>query len=196
VRATFTLDSAAVARVGSTAAVRLDDLQHAGWTVTRDATSITLTHDFANVSELGQLLSAAGGVLGDPKVVHEHDRFSTKERFSVVADTSALGAGVKSDATLARSLQAAGLNVDALAPQLDRELREAVHLTITLRLPNGTTRTVAVRNGAATTVAAVTTTSSQTGVWLVIAGVVLGATALGLFILSFRRKRRAIPETR
>jgi hypothetical protein len=196
VQATFTLDPAAVARVGSTAAVRLNDLQQAGWAVARDATTITLTHGFANISELAKLLSAAGGVLRDPKRVHQHDRFKTTDRFSVVADTSVLSAGVKSDAALVSRLHAAGIDVGAVAPRIDRELRDAVHLTVTLRLPDGNTRTVAVRNGAITTVAATSMTSKSAGMWLVVAGVVLGASALGLFILSFRRKRRAIPETR
>jgi hypothetical protein len=180
------LDHAAVARVGSTDAVRLNDLQHAGWTVTRGATSITLTHDFASIAELGKLLSSAGGVLRDPTFVHDGHN-----RFSVVADMRSLGAGVKSDAALAARLQAAGLDVDAVATQLDREVRNAVHLTVSLQLPDGTTRTVAVHNGELTTVAAASTTSDPARVWLIIAGVALGATAIGLFVLSFRRKRRA-----
>jgi hypothetical protein len=196
VRATFTLDHAAVARVGSTAAVRLDDLQHSGWTVARDATSITLTHDFASMSELAQLLSPAEGVLRDPRLVHEHDRFSTKDRFSVVADTRSLGTGVKADAALMRRLKTAGVNVDAIATQLDRELRDAVHLTLTLQLANGTTRTEAVRNGALTTVTATSsTTSGAARAGLIIAGGALAALALGLLLLSVRRKRRATRET-
>src|SRR5689334_11259915 len=56
----LTLDGDA-ARLVPIASIRLDDLQAAGWSVTRDATSVTLTKAFARPEYLGPTLRELTG---------------------------------------------------------------------------------------------------------------------------------------
>jgi hypothetical protein len=176
VRATFALDQSAIARIGSTADVRLDDLVRTGWTVTRTANTITVSHPFAGMPQLSSLLAASGGVLTNPKVNGGH--------VSIVVDGGAFGAGVKSDSALAARLRAAGVDVNAVAAQLDRELLDDVHVTIALQGQEAT-----VTPGARSTLSAKTTSADDGSNLAVRGGIALAIVALILMVVSFRRRR-------
>jgi hypothetical protein len=191
VTASVTLDADAAQRVGGTGALRLDDLQAAGWVVQRDARSITMTRSFVDTADLSHALTQLGGVLGDASVTRDRRRFSSRDALSVVVDTRALSARVASDPLLSSRLKTAGVDVAALSKQFDAQLRDAFHLTVVLRLPDGTTRTVSAPSGARTAVAISKTHEDQARKTLLAigAGLALVAVVLGLF--GLRRRSRS-----
>ena len=109
---------------------------------------------------------------------------------SIVVDGAELNAGVKSDAQLAARLREAGVDVNAVAAQLNRELLDDVHITVALQGQETT-----VTPGARSTLAA-TTHSVDDGPNLAVrGGMALAIVALLLLLFSFRRRRRAKRET-
>jgi hypothetical protein len=167
VRATVTLDADALSRLGATLGaappVVVDDLRKAGWTVSpwvangRGSQTITLSHPFANRTELAQVigdLAGPKGILQNPTLSHQRGWFSSRDELGLVVDMRAPSIGVTSDAALVAKLRAAGVDPATLEAQLDSQIQGALHLTVALHLPGGHTVTYLAQNGQVQTVSA------------------------------------------
>jgi hypothetical protein len=210
VRATVTLDADALARLGASGAsappVVVDDLRQAGWTVSpwvnsgRGSQTITLTHGFADRAELARVvdeLTGAKGILQNPTLAHRRGWFSSRDALSLVVDMRAPSIGLTSDAALAANLRKVGVDPAVLEAQLDSQLRNALHLTVELHLPDGHTVTYEAQNGQVRTVSA---TSGGTDLDRVVKfglGVALAVVAAMFFLaagVGASRNRRRVVE--
>jgi hypothetical protein len=191
VRATVRLDADAAARIGGVSGLRLDDLRAAGWSVATGPRSVTVAHDFVGGQELAARiddLTGGSGVLTDARVERTRSRFSSRDSLSVRVDLRNLGAGIGRDTKLRDALASAGVDVTALSSRLDRELRDAFHLTVAVHLPDGTTRTVRPAVGATSTVAATSNDFDVPRALAVGVGVVLAVLAILLVGAGMRRR--------
>jgi hypothetical protein len=211
VTARVTLDADAVSRLTTHAplaqAVPLDDVRAAGWNVSgwkRSAggATLTLSHAFVGQADLARRLTdlvGSTGVLRDPHITRTRGWFDAKDTISVTGDLRHLSTGVKADAALAKNLAAAGVDVDALAKQLQSELDRSFSLTLAVHAPDGQTKTVQLRSGDHASIAATSSRRQTTRVVLVIVGV--GLLALALLVtagslVATRRRRRASSTSR
>ena len=206
VRTTLTLDRDAVERLGGlTAASRqlpLADLRAAGWQVSRwspgagSSATRAFSHDFRDQEDLARRLAdlvGPRGLLRDPRIVRERDWFSSRDSLSLVVDVRKPASGIGSDKDLATRLRLAGLDPKTLDKQFTKELRSALHLTVVVRLPDGTERSYDATTGTVNTVSA-----SHSGTnydRMVKLGIAVALILLaGLFLLaasaSARRQRR------
>jgi hypothetical protein len=166
VTTTLTLDADAVRRLGDgdlSRAVPLDDLQAAGWEITPlspvsgGGASATLTHDFVDEADLArrlQDLAGPNGILRDPKIARERETFRHKDGVSVVVDLRSPTLPVVDDQELAARLTAAGLDPAQLQAEMSRQLREALNLTVVVRLPGGAEKLLEAKDGEIETLAA------------------------------------------
>ena len=185
------LDADAAARIGGVSALRLDDLRAAGWSVATGPRSVTVAHDFVGRRELADRiddLAGGSGVLTDATVDRERGRFSSRDAVSVRVDLRNVGAGIGRDAKLRDALASAGVDVTALSSRLDRELRDAFHLTVAVHLPDGTTRTVQPAVGDVSTVAATSDEFDALRALAVGVGVVFAVLAVLLLGAGLRRR--------
>ncbi|MDQ1481734.1 MAG: hypothetical protein QOI44_2595 [Actinomycetota bacterium] len=187
VSAKVALDADAVRRLTKHApldsAVPLDDLRDAGWRITawkRDSSGgaeIALSRTFVNEEGLAhRLADLAGpsGALRDPRITRTRGWFGSSDKIAITVDLRDVGAGVKSDAELAQSLQAAGLDVNTLDAQLSSELKGALQVTVRVRTPDGRSQTVGFHGGGhATIVASQSQTYVRRMVLLAVGGVLL-----------------------
>jgi len=193
VRATVRLDADAAARIGGVSALRLDDLRDAGWSVRTGPRSVTIAHGFVGREELAARLddlAAGSGVLGDAQLERKRSRFSSRDSLSVRVDLRNLGAGIGRDTKLRDALASAGVDVAGLSSRLDRELRDAFHLTVAVHLPDGTTRSVRPAVGDVSTVAATHHDFDALRVLEVGAGIVFAVLAVLLVGAGMRRRSR------
>jgi len=203
--AKVTLDADAVQKLTThgplATAVPLDDLRDAGWRMSewkRDAergASITLTHGFVGQEDLARRLAdlaGPNGALRDPRITRTRGWFGSSDKIVLSVDVRDLGAGVKSDAELAQRLQAAGLDVNALDAQLSGELKEALQLTVRVRVPGGRFQTTGFHgDGHATVFASESQTYVKRFVLLAIgAALLLLALILTAALLVSRSRRR------
>jgi hypothetical protein len=206
VTARVTLDADAVNRLTRHAslarAVPLDDVRAAGWTVSGWKTSegsatITLSHDFVGQDDLVSLLkdlAGSTGLLRDAHLTRSRSWLSATDSIAVTGDLRDLSAGVKADAALAQNLAGAGIDVDALDAQLRSELGDAFTLTLSVRAPDGDTKSVTLRAGDQERVTATSTRTHTARVVLVVVGVgllVLALVLTGASMAASSRRRRA-----
>ena len=206
IRTTLVLDRDAITQLGGVAAasrqVPLADLRAAGWKVSRwtpgvrSSASLTFTHVFRDQADLARRLAdlvGAHGLLRDPRITRERRWFSSRDALALVVDLRTPASGLGSDKDLAARLRLAGLDPKTLDERLSRELRSALHLTVVVRLPDGTERTYDATTGTVSTV-----TASQSRTYydrMVKLGIAVALALLaGLFLLaasaSARRQRR------
>jgi hypothetical protein len=161
VRSTITVDADAVQQMGGVQSVPLNDLRHAGWTISKwvksgtGSETITLAHRFANQSELGQrIVDLVGpkGILQSPKLTRDRGWFSSHNALSVVVDLRSPTVDIVHDAALAAQLRAQGVDPALLQAKLAAELKNALHLSVVLHLPSGRKGTYAVASGKVQTV--------------------------------------------
>ena len=206
VRTTLSLDRDAITRLGGLAAasrqVPLADLRAAGWQVSpwtgsaRSTATLTFTHVFRNQADLARRLAdlvGAQGLLRDPRITRDRGWFSSRDGLALVVDLRAPATGIGSDKDLEARLRIAGLDPKTLDAQLTRELRSALHLTVVVRLPDGTERSFDATTGTVSTVSA--SQSSNAYDRMVELGIAVALALLaGLFLLaasaSGRRERR------
>jgi hypothetical protein len=206
VRTTLVLDRDAITRLGGLAAasrqVPLADLRAAGWKVSRwtggagSTATLTLTHVFRDQADLARRLAdlvGPHGPLRDPRITRERGWFSSRDGLALVVDLRKPVSGIGSDRDLRDRLRLAGLDPKTLDEKLTRELRSALHLTVAVRLPDGTERTFDATPGTSSTVSA---SDSRTYYdRMVELGIAVALALLaGLFLLaasaSSRRQRR------
>src|SRR5262245_7677671 len=127
--------------------VRLGDLQAAGWTVSpwrrpRDGgATVTVRKDFANASELANVvaeLNGSSGPLRDVKLERHRGLLSTDYKVGGTADLSQLTAGVAADPDLVAQLTAQRVDVAQTEQRLAQQINDAFHLRVRLVLPGGT----------------------------------------------------------
>ncbi len=206
-RTTLTFDKEAIERLGgvdkAARQVPLADLRAAGWDVSafmrasKDTTTLTLTHGFTGQADLvRRLADLAGprGALRDPRITRHRGWFSSRDALSLVVDMRAPASGIGSDADMKARLRLAGLDPDALDKELTAELRNALHLSVVLHLPDGRERVYDARTGTLTTV---TVSGSHTDYdRMVKVGIAIALALLAVLFLSAagvarrRRKRR------
>ncbi len=206
VRTTLTFDRDAITRLGGLAGasrqVPLADLRAAGWKVSRwtagasSTATLTLTHVFRDQADLARRLAdlvGAHGLLRDPRITRDRDWFGSRDGLALVVDLRTPASGIGSDKDLQARLRLAGLDPKKLDKQLTHDLRSALHLTVVVRLPDGTERSYDAATGTVGTVSA--SASSTDYDRMVKLGIAVGLALLaGLFLLaasaSARRQRR------
>lgn len=197
------LDAEAVRRLttGSplTDAVRLDDLRDAGWRVSawkRDPSggaTITLSREFVGQAGLARRLedlTGPSGALRDARITRTRGWFGSTDEIAITVDLREISAGVRSDAELAASLQAAGLDVNTLDAQLGAELRDALRVNVEVHAPGGRSDAAPLEAGDHTTI---TASHSQTHVRrmvLLAVGAVLLLLAIAVTVVSLRSRSR------
>ena len=205
VAAKITLDAGAVQRLTSggslASAAPLGDLRDAGWRVSawkRDSSggaAITLTHAFVGQQRLARRLAdltGPNGALRDPRITRTRGWFGTSDKIAVTVDLRDISAGVKSDAELTKRLQAAGLDVNTLDAQLTSALNDALHVTVAVHAPDGSSRTLALKAGGHGTVAASQSRTYVRRIALLAAG---GALLLfALLVTGGSRRSRSRPR--
>jgi len=207
VAAKVTLDAEAVQRLTSqgslASAVPLDDLRDAGWRISAwksdrsGGAAITLSHAFVGQVDLARRLAdltGPKGALRDPRITRTRGWFGASDTIAVTVDLRDIGAGVKSDAELAKRLQAAGLDVNTLDAQLTSELKDALRVTVAVHAPDGSSRTLALKAGGHVTIAASTSHTYLRRVALLSAGAAL--LQLALVITAVSRRSRSRPRRR
>ena len=165
-RTTITADADAVQRMGGATAlaktVPLSDLRAAGWVITpwktgvAGAQSVTLTHAFAGQADLANRvvdLVGSHGILQKPALAHQHGWFSSHDSMSVVVDVRAPAFDIVHDTELAGRLRSAGVDPNVLQLQIAQQMKSALHVSVVMRLPNGTTRSYDAPTGTVKTVA-------------------------------------------
>jgi hypothetical protein len=164
-RTTVKIDAAGVLEMGgpdklaSTAPV--DDLKAAGWKISawskasNSSETLTLTHAFANQSELtARILDLAGpkGVMQNPILKQNRGWFSSHSAFTMVVDLRSPSLDIVNDRTLAARLRAAGVDPAQLQAQIAVQLKTALHILVTVHLPGGKNRSYVVAPGKLQTV--------------------------------------------
>lgn len=164
-RSTITLDADAVQQLGGTAGlpktVPLNDLRKAGWTITPwvlgtgGTEAVSLTHAFADQSDLAQrIVDLAGphGVLQSPKITHERGWFANNDALQVVVDVRSPSVDIVGDKPLAARLRAAGTDPAKLEALLAVQLKTVLHVSVTLHLPDGHSKSYDAATGSVKTV--------------------------------------------
>jgi hypothetical protein len=198
VRVHVTLDPDAARRV-PVASIRVDDLTAAGWSVTRDATSVTLTKPFARPEDLGPTLrelTGPDGVLGAASLTRTSSFLRTREALQVDVDLRAVSAGAGNDADLVARLRAAGVDPAAIANQLDASVRGAAEVDLHAHLPGGVTRSWTIPANGQVQARVSTSTWNGSRFRLLVVAVVLAGLAVIVAIAAVTRGGRARRGTR
>jgi hypothetical protein len=200
VRVHVAFDADAARRVPPSS-IKLDDLQAAGWRVSRDPTSVTIEKPFARPSELGPTLrelTGSSGLIGRVSATRTTEFSRTNFAVRVDVDLRPLAVDIRSDTDLMNHLRIVGLDSAVLELKLDAPLRDAVGVRLLMALPGGRVRSWSVPAGGH--VEARATSSVPIGgrvAWL-IASAVLAGLAVVLFLVAWlllrRRRRRAGEE--
>ena len=88
-------------------------------------------------------------------------------------------------------MKSAGLNPAQLDADLSKQLRAALHVSVTVHLPDGTTKTVAAPNGRLTTVTVAKSTKDYDAITKVAIALILVVIAALFFLAASMGKRRA-----
>jgi hypothetical protein len=208
VTAEVTLDAEAV-RAAETPevrlrdAVRLDDLEAAGWEVSPwerhedGSATIEVTKDFDRAEDATEVvaeLSGPDGPLQDVDVERDVSTFRTQWSFSGVADLEDLNTGLTNDEELVARLTAARVDVAALDAQLLLRTRDAFTLTVVADLPDAGGHTFEIAPGTVRELEADSSQSAGTRMFLFAGGLVV--VVLGVLVFLFgegrdlRRRRR------
>ena len=200
------LDGDAIDRVGGIAAaskqIPLSDLKAAGWQVSPWAQSgaggavITFAHPYRGAADLNARLAdlvGTDGILREAKLTRDRGFLSSSDGLSLVVDMRAPATGIGSDTDLKARLMKAGVDPSTLDAQLTRALRDALHVSVVVHLPDGSTKELDAASGTTSTFHA----SDESTEWdqVVKVGIAITLAFLaGLFLLaasaSARRDRR------
>ena len=196
VRVHLAFDDEAARRV-PIATIKLDDLQAAGWRVSRDATSITMEKAFARPAELGPTvreLTGTGGLASGVSATRTSSFFRTHVAVRLDADLRPLAVGLLADRDLVNGLRLVGVDPVALELKLDAPVSDAVAVRLLVALPDGRVRSWTVPPGGH--VDARATASVANGgrwSWLIAALALAGAAVVLLgvsWLLPGRRRTR------
>jgi hypothetical protein len=183
--------------------IRLDDLQGAGWRVSRDAASITIDKPFARAADLGPTLrelTGSGTLLGNVSARRTTGFFRTGYSMRVDIDLRPLAVGVLNDPDLQARLRLVGIDPAALELKLDAPVRPAVAVQLVVALPGGGVRTWAVPAGNHVEARATSSVPNGARVAWMFAAIALAGLALVLLAASWllpgRRPRRGRGERR
>lgn len=199
----ITLDAEAVQRLTTggplETAVPLDDLRNAGWhvsawkTAKSGSASITLSRVFVNQAGLARRLedlTGKNGALRDARITHTRGWFNGSDKIALTVDLRDVSAGVKSDSELAKRLEAAGLDVNALDAKLNSELSGALRLNVRVRAPGEGWQSVVFRGGGHGTVFASHSQTYVRRIVLLVVGALLLLLALVVTVVSLRSRSR------
>jgi hypothetical protein len=185
--------------------VRLSDLSAAGWTmspwVRSDAGSaqIELTKPFSSPDQVTAIVNEVSGPNGpvrDVSVTRDRGPASTDYQVSGAIDLAAMGTGVAADQDLVNSLTSAQVDVGAIDQALLAELRNSVSVSVEVKLPDGTTRTVAGQPGVRVPVDVSASVLNTRRLGLLALAVVLVVLAVGVLMIGRRRRRARAPIPR
>jgi len=204
VRLTVVADAEAVRAVESGGvaleqAVRLSDLEGAGWQVEPwvraedGSATLVLVNRFANVSEVAQILADISGTEGPLRSVRasrERGLLSTEYQVKGRADLLNVKTGVPADEELLQSLAAQGVDVNVIDQQLLAQVKSSFALQVVVRLPGQKAKTF---DAVPEKVVAINATSSvrndQRVIFLIVA-VGFALLAVIMWIRGGRRRRR------
>jgi hypothetical protein len=210
VHVSVALDADAINQVGGITAaskqVPLSDLKAAGWQVSAwtpsagGGATITFAHPYRGQADLdARLVDLVGkdGILRDARIIHDRGWFRSGDGLSVVVDMRAPATGIGSDRDLKARLAAYGVDPASVDAQLTHQLRQALHVSVVVQLPDGSTKEFAATNGTRSTFRAANDSLDWDQVVKVGIAVALAFLA-GLFLLaasaSSRRDRRRRAE--
>jgi hypothetical protein len=204
VRVTVVADAEAVKAVESGGvpidqAVRLSDLEAAGWKVGAwekaedGSATLVLSHPFETVGEVAPILSAAsgdGGPLRRLRATRERTLFATEYGLRGTADLHHVKSGVPTDPELVESLGAQGVDVNVIDRQLLAQLTSSFSLEIVAHLPGQKPITVTAAPGKVTRINAEASVRNTQRILLLIAAGGFALLAIVLWRRGRRRRRR------
>ena len=204
VRVRTTLDADAVRQAEANGGkledrIRVADLASAGWTasawVRRPDGSATLVvrKPFASAADLHDVIAELSGPKGPVQdVALERDSGLLTTNFDVtgVADLSELSTAVLDDQEVVGRLTAERVDLPALDQRLAQQLRDAFHLRVVVRFPDGSTETVPAPTGERTEIEASSSDLDATRAGLLATAILLAALAIVILVRGERRGHR------
>jgi hypothetical protein len=178
--------------------VRVGDLAQAGWTVkpwvraADGSAQLVLRKPFASTDQVAGIMhevSGAGGPLRDVTVSRDRGLLSTHYEVKGSLDLAQLQTGVAADPDLAASIAGQHVDVAALDQSLLAEIRDSLHVDVTVHLPGGSTHVVGAA-GKSTALDASTSVLDTRRVGLVALAIVLAVVAVLVLVWPARRARR------
>jgi hypothetical protein len=185
--------------------VRLADLSAAGWTVSpwvrSDAGSaqVELTKPFTSPDQVAAIVNEVNGPNGPLRGIRaRRDRGAASTSYEVTGgiDMAAMGTGVTADQDLVNSLAGAQVDVGKIDQALLTELRNAVSVSVVVKLPDGTTTTVNGQAGTRVPVDVSASVLDTRRLGLLAVSIVLIALAIGVLMIGRRRRRARAPIPR
>jgi hypothetical protein len=185
--------------------VRLSDLSAAGWTVSpwvrSDAGSaqIELTKSFSSPDEVASIVDEVSGPNGpvrDVTAKRERGAMSTDFGVTGAIDLAAMGTGVAADQDLVNALTNAQVDVGAIDESLLTELRNAVTVSVVVKLPDGSTTTIAGQPGVGVPIDVSASVLDTRRLGLLALAVVLVVLAIIVLMIGRRRRRARGPIPR
>jgi hypothetical protein len=185
-------------------AVRLGDLEAAGWEVSRwhrrenGGASVVVSKDFERAEDAADVVAELNGSVGplrDIEVERDVSTFRTQWSFSGVADLEELTTGIGADPELVERLAAQRLDVAALDQELLAKVKDGFRLRVVADLPDSAAHRFTIAPG---TVREMEESSSQraTGRMVLFATALLVLVVAGLVFLFGEvrdwRRRRAL----
>lgn len=183
--------------------VRLADLPAAGWSVgpwvrnLDGSASLELRKPFTDVGQVPgilQELNGDAGPLRDVSFTRDRSFLTTDFSADATVDLAAMATGLASDAELAASLQAQGVDVAGVDQQLLAQLREALTVRLVVELPGGSRTVVEPPPGGAAPLDASSSVRDMRRVTLIVIAGVLVLAAM-IVVMWPRRRRRWRPRT-
>lgn len=203
IRVRATADSEAVSALEAggqslDAATRLSDLTGAGWTVgawskkPNGTASITITHDFDSVAEVGPLLKELNGDFGPVRKFEvTQNKSLVGTDYSLDAVLAAASTGIAADTQLAENLATLGIDQAIIDQQLLDQVNSSFTLAVIAKLPGGERTVVKARSeGKRTAVNISTQVIDFTRIAWYAAALILIVAALILMATSRRKRSR------
>jgi hypothetical protein len=140
--------------------VPLSDLKAAGWQVSAwtpsagGGATITFAHPYQGQADLNaRLVDLVGkdGILRNARIIHNRGWFRSGDGLSIVVDMRAPATGIGSDRDLKARLAAYGVDPASVDAQLTQQLRHALHVSVVVQLPDGSTKELDATNGTTST---------------------------------------------
>jgi len=208
VRATLDPEAVRAAEAGGAKLedrVRLSDLSAAGWTVSQwvrsDAGSaqVELTKPFTSPNQVAAIVNEVSGPNGpvrDVTAQREPGAVSTGYDVTGAIDLAAMGTGVIADQDLVNALTKAQVDVGAIDQALLAELRDAVSVSVVVKLPDGSTTTIAGQPGARVPIGVSGSVLNTRRLTLLAVAVVFVVLAIVVLTIGRRRRRARAPIPR
>ena len=180
-------------------AVRLADLEAAGWAVTPwvraddGSATLVLVNRFQNVSEVAQIfedISGTEGPLRNVRATRERGLLSTEYAVKGSADLQNVKTGLPADQELLQSLAGQGVDVNVIDQQLLAQVKSSFGLKVVVRLPGEKPKTFEAVPEKVTAIDATSSVRDNDRLLFLVAAAGFALLAVLVWIRGGRRRRR------